>query len=609
MAARRLAALHGHVAGATGPEPTTANTPLRPAQTGAHGGHELRAAYDFIVVGAGSAGCVVASRLSEDPNVSVLLIEAGPSNQSFLVRSPFITCPFLQNSERDWAFRTSPQQRARNRISFWPRGKTLGGSSSINYMLYVRGDRRNYDQWASDFGCTGWSYEDVLPYFKKSEKYLGSCDGQSSHGKDGPLSVTHLKDKNFHTKEISEMFVSSCENAGLAGNPDLNGSSQEGAALSQVTIENGVRCDVASAYLFNNGAINRKNLHVLTGHTATRLISQGRRVIGVCLRSCGTVSTEPDILVQASKEVVVSAGAVGTPWLMMLSGIGPASHLKEHDIEVVADLPVGQNLQDHLFLPMTFACKVGHESKAFCDKNPIHIGRLLAEYALGTGLGCCPWVTAMAFCRSGRRHERDGNDLQIHFVPLISHNATLAEKNMGFTPDEIDVNGPRYGITMLASLILPRSVGYIRLRSTDPLEYPEIQPNYLTEEDDVQALVDIAKFCRKIAKTPPLADVLGEEHKHKHIEHELDSDDYIREGIERSVITIYHPVGTAKMGPAGDKQAVVSPDLKVHGLVGLRVADASIMPRIVSGNTNAPAIMIGERAADMIRSDWALTSA
>mmetsp|Transcript_48737 Transcript_48737/g.75898 ORF Transcript_48737/g.75898 Transcript_48737/m.75898 type:complete len:609 (+) Transcript_48737:62-1888(+) len=601
---RRINVISGHIASSAlsdqgqyhvcSPQPTAATPAL---------GRELKSQYDYIVVGAGSAGCVVASRLSENPNVSVLLIEAGANNQQFRVRSPMITLAELQNSDIDYAYRTVPQSCQEDRVSHWPRGKCLGGSSSINYMAYVRGDPRNYDDWARK-GCEGWSYDEVLPFFKKSENLVGKDLGPS-HGKGGPLDVGQMEDGDFSGRRLGELWVKSCEKLGLP-KIDYNGPVQTGVSLGQMTCNKGVRCDTASAFLFGTGAMQRKNLTIITDCNVNKIVlDENKRAVGVMAegKSC------PSKIVKVAKEVIVSCGAIGTPQLLMLSGIGPASHLQEHGIECIQDLPVGENLQDHLLCGMNF--KVKPSEQPFAPNNPLTGGiitGLVQHFLKGTGNLSFPPLHGTAFYHSGiPGHDASGgNDIQIHFTTFGAVKPSLVEKNFGLPPP-----GPKFcadstfSVAFIPIILLPQSVGSVKLASSDPKAYPIIDPKYLSHPRDVEVMVEAWKKCREIARTPPLSDVL-EEHietadDSRPIPYPQESDDYIRAAVAKGTVTVYHPVGTAKMGSAKDATAVVDPELRVKGVQGLRVADASVMPTVISGNTNAPSIMIGERCAAFIQ--------
>jgi len=588
------------------PEPTAATPAL---------GRALQATYDYIVVGAGSAGCVVASRLSEDPDVSVLLIEAGGSNQRFMVRSPFVTCPLLQNTSLDWAYRTTRQATTDDRVSFWPRGKCLGGCSSINFMIYCRGDPRNYDHWAQKLGCDGWSYEEVLPFFKRSENLLEEGGAEAElHGRGGPLQVTQMSEHDFVNKEICEQFVESCGAAGLPRG-DYNGREQRGASLTQVTVKDGVRCDTASAFLFGTGALARPNLTVLTDAMVTRVVLQGLEATGVCVQTKG--KAEPPVFLSASKEVVLSCGAVGTPQLLLLSGLGPRAHLEEHGIGCVRDLPVGENLQDHIMWPLPYGLKPGVPA-ALSPQRPVTGGLLggLAKHLLfGTGVLSFPMVQAVAFGHSGTEgsDEAEGNDMQLHWLGFAGgFDKNMMERNFGIVPREdrpmtrLDDHPDLFvkeGVTFLSTLVLPKSTGFVRLASADPAEPPIIEPRYLSDPRDLAVCAAATRLARRVAREPPLRDALGEMVNDPSIPHDPESDEYIHEYVRRSCITVYHPVGTAKMGAADDPTAVVDPRLRVRGVRRLCVADASVMPSIVSGNTNAPSVMIGERLAAFLQED------
>lgn len=584
------------------------------SRVGTFNGQRLEASYDYIVVGAGSAGCVVAARLSENPKNSVLLLEAGDTNQTFAVRSPMITCADLQNSDKDWAFRSEPVPGAGGRVSNWPRGKTLGGCSSINFMLYVRGDPRNYDYWATHCGCPGWSYDDVLPWFKKSETFVGAKGHKESHGSSGELHVTPMAEQSYVTGQTLDAFVNGCRECGLASTEDVNGPIQEGAMRSQCSINNGVRDDAATAFLFATGAMyDRKNLTVVTLAHVTKVTTQGNVATGVVFRqgSLDTLklSTADSISVEARKEVILTAGAVQTPQIMLLSGIGPRKEIEKHDIPLVLDSPgVGQSMEDHLMVPVFFGMRPG-KTNGFHDKSPMDLVSNLTKYLLlGKDLMCTSWVEAMCFLQSKQEdiYETPQNDLQVHVVPFIPHEDDLFESAFGF---DKTVHGsivqpskhPAHGVTILPSLVLPKSQGSITLRSADPLAPPVITPGYLSHPRDVEALADCYAFVREVATSKSMKSLgIGAEIKDETINHPLESRAYLIERCRAGAITIYHPTSTARMGDPSDEMSVCDPQMRVYGIQNLRVGDASIFPHVMSGNTNAPAIMAGERCADFI---------
>lgn len=582
-------------------------------------GGDLPSEFDYVVIGAGSAGCVVASRLSEDPKVSVLLLEAGGTNQESQVRHPMLTCPTLQNGPFDWAMRTVPQESMINRKSHWARGKGLGGSSSINYMLYVRGDPRNFDQWANEFGCDGWSSKECLPFFKKSENLLTSNKIQKGHhdegyhGRTGPLKVTDLTDPalTFPAREICNRFVAACDEAGIPGPHDYNGATQTGASMCQVNVHDGKRCDTASMFLYETGALQRPNLTVMTYAHVQKIVTQGDTATGVIFKS-GNYDAEklksdeiPSQFVGVRKEVIVSAGAVNTPQILMLSGIGPRDELARHNIPCVADLPVGKNLSDHVLTFITYP--INPNVPQFSGK-PLELMKAFWDYYVsGSGTLSVPIILATAFFRSGIRPEEDGNDLQIHFSPYNNSDPALTEKNFGY-----NMSLPRYQDTtdygpclnVLPSLVRPRSKGEVTLRSNCPFDKVVIDPRYFSDEDDMKMLIACYRKCIEIVdNSTALQDILGPRVINKASKNDPNSDAYIIEEIREQTVTIFHPVGTAKMGRLDDPTAVCDArTLKVKGFKNLRVADASVMPEITSGNTHAPSVMIGERCADFIRS-------
>jgi choline dehydrogenase-like flavoprotein len=533
------------------------------------------ASFDYVILGAGSAGCVLASRLSADPTVRVLVVEAGGSDSSALFRKPGMLAIVYQvprlKKRADWGYKTTPQKHLDDRQMPWTRGKILGGCSTVNGMLYVRGNRKNYDDWAAA-GCDGWSYDEVLPYFKRSECHE---DGASAfHGGDGPLQVTHQQG----ISTVSNAFVDAiAESCGVPRIQDFNGASQEGASTFQMTCRDRMRSSAAVAFL--HPALARPNLTLVSEATVAGLVVERGRVRGVRYVKDGKTHEA-----QAEREVILSAGVIGSPQILMLSGIGPADDLRALGIEPVADLPgVGKNLQDHLMCPLRFLATkdTGHRS------TPTHFFKgMLDEYLFGKGWFGKTFLEGGAFVKS--EPSRSIPDLQFHSIPWA-----YPEPNDD-GPDD-PVISKEHSFTILPGLIYPRSRGEVRLRSTDPLESPDIDPRYLEDDADMKTLVRAFEMARDIAASKPLAPYLrGEATPGPHVKTEAE----IRAAIRLYAKTIYHPVGTCRMGLG--EGAVVDPQLRVRGIEGLRVADASIMPTIVGGNTNAPSIMIGERAADLI---------
>lgn len=527
--------------------------------------------FDYVIVGAGSAGCALAARLSEDPAASVCLLEAGPRDRHPLIHVPFGILWMMHSRTLNWRYYTAPQRELGGRRLFWPRGKTLGGSSSSNAMCYTRGHRADYDAWR-DLGNPGWGYADLLPYFRRAEnRERGASE---FHGTGGPLNVAPLRSPS----PLSLAFVEAATAAGYPRNDDFSGADQEGVGLYEVTQVNGRRCSAARAYL--RPAEGRPNLTVLTGAQATRVLFEGRRATGVALRQQGN-----ERQVTARREVILSGGAINSPQLLLLSGVGPGAELQALGIPVVHDLPgVGKNLQDHLDVTVVQAC-----TKAVSyGLTPVTALRGLADIAryivAKRGMYTTNAAEAGGFVKSAPQEALP--DLQFHFTtaPLSNHG--------------LDVKFLlQQGYSLHVCDLRPLSRGQIRLAGPDPLAHAVIEPNYLADPRDLEKLVLGVKAARTILAAPAFDRYRGEEIRPGP---GVQSDEEIRAFIRGRAETIYHPVGTCRMG--NDPLAVVDAELRVRGLEGLRVADASIMPLLVGGNTNAPAIMIGEKAADLIRS-------
>lgn len=521
--------------------------------------------YDFVIVGAGSAGCVLANRLSADPRRRVLLLEAGGRDVHPFIHMPAGIARLVHNRRINWHYSTQPEPALNGRRLYWPRGKVLGGSSSINAMCYVRGQSQDYDGWAHN-AASGWSYADVLPYFRKSERQQRGASAY--HGADGPLSVEDLRSRN----PLTDTFVAAGVHAGLPLNEDFNGAQQEGVGRYQVTQSEGRRCSAAVAYL--DPVRSRANLRIETHCLVERVLLEHGRAIGVEYGRNGKRH-----VARCDGEVLLCAGAINSPQLLMLSGIGPAAHLSELGISVALDLPgVGANLQDHLDV-----CTLYKSTRAVTyDFNPLQeIGVALRYWLQHRGPGVSNVAEAGAFVRSSQ--APDGRpDIQLHFVPA-----------------QLDDHGrhrlPGHGFTLHACYLQPQSRGRIRLCSDDARDAPLIFANYLQHPRDLAVLLEAAQLSRRILQTRPFDSYRGVEvFPGSH----ATSDAALIEFIRCKAETVYHPVGTCRMGT--DAEAVVDAGARVHGIERLRVVDASIMPTIVSGNTNAPTIMIAEKVADLI---------
>lgn len=528
--------------------------------------------FDYVVVGAGSAGSVIASRLTEDPKISVCLLEAGGPDKSVLVHAPAGVVAMLPTKINNYAYSTVPQKGLNGRRAYMPRGKTLGGSSSINGMVYIRGHKWDYDNWAA-MGAKGWSYDEVLPYFKRAENNEVISD--EFHGKGGPLNVTGLRSPN----PMHEVFLEAASHLQIPVNKDFNGAEQYGVGRYQVTHKNGERCSAAKGYLTPN--LNRPNLTVLTKAQTRKVVFEGKRAVGVEFKQGGKVK-----VVRAGQEVILSGGAFGSPQVLMLSGIGAAAELKAHGINVVVDLPaVGKNLQDHPDAVHTYRTKSNTETLGVSLRG---IGTILggiSQYRKKrSGVLTSNFVESGAFLRSSPDQEIP--DLQMHFVHAI-------------VDDHARKTHLGHGISSHICILRPKSRGVVELASADPSASLNIDPRFYEEEEDMELMVKACRLQLQILNAAPFDKYRGK----LLYPVDINDDESIRQDIRNRADTAYHPAGTCRMGQADDPQTVVDSRLRVKCVEGLRVADASVMPSLIGGNTNAPSVMIGEKASDMILED------
>lgn len=526
--------------------------------------------FDFIVSGAGSAGCVVAARLSESGRYSVLLLEAGPEDKAFWIRVPMGYPMLFTDPKVNWMFETEPEAELNDRRMYQPRGKVLGGTSSINGMIYIRGHAEDYDLWRQK-GCTGWSYADVLPYFRKAEDQQRGAD--EYHGVGGPLTVSDQPDRS----EIATAIVNAAQQAGIPYTPDFNGVQQEGAGFYQTTTRNRRRWNTSQAYL--GPARRRANLKIVTGAHATRIMMSGGRATGIEYRTKAGLQ-----IAHARREIVVSGGAFGSPHLLQLSGIGPAAHLAGFGIETVLDQPtVGANLMDHFYASLMFRCSKPITINELAN-NPLRKLKAGIDYILfNRGPLASNGIYAGIFTRTDITQSRPNLQINTNIWTVASRDKSgmKAHPFPGFTMSPVHLN--------------PRGSGTVRLKSSDPMADPEIRQNFLKDRVDVEAMISAVRIVRGIASQPALAPYYaGEISPGSQAQSDAEIEAYIR----ANAIANLHPVGSCRMG--ADEESVVDPELRVRGIAGLRVADASIMPTLPAGNTNAPSIMIGEKAADMI---------
>ena len=533
--------------------------------------------FDYIIVGAGSAGCVIANRLSQDSSKKVLLLEAGGSDHSFFIQMPIGYGVTYHQKKVNWMYSTEPSPEADNKPSYWPRGKVMGGSSSINAMVYVRGNPKDFDEW-SEAGNPGWSYEEVLPYFKKMESWQNGAD--SYRGGDGPLNVSEVSSQ-LHP--LCNNFLAAAQEIGIRLNPDMNGESQEGVGNYQITTHKGQRMSASRAYLWP--VMSRSNLTIVKKALASKILIRDKRAYGVEYLKSGKLHK-----VEASREVILCAGSINSPQLLQLSGIGPKKVLESASVRMIHDSPaVGKNLQDHLGVSYFYKSKVptlNDQLRPILGKVYQGIRYILTR----TGPLSLSVNQSGGFIRT--REGLNKPNIQLYFSP-VSYSLESPDKRAMMSPD------PFSAMLLGVSNCKTSSRGQIRIKNSNPYEYPIIEPNYLSHEDDVKDLLDGVKVLRKLAKTDSFREVIGEEFRPGP---DCQTDEEMIQHIKDTVWTVFHPSSTCRMGP-DPKSDVVDSQLKVYGIEALRVADASIFPQLICGNINAATIMVGEKASDLILND------